>query len=92
MLPADTRVLADPEAVATEACHLISAAAAAASAPLAFKRPPDDDSPASAAGRSTPSRIAARRAVAFIDGYTAAINAAVPATNGAAIDVPESRA
>ena len=30
MLPADTRVLADPEAVATEACHLISAAAAAA--------------------------------------------------------------
>ena len=30
MLPADTRVLADPEAVAIEACRLISAAAAAA--------------------------------------------------------------
>ena len=54
MLPADTRVLADPEAVAIEACRLISAAAAAAITQRRIFR-------LVLAGGTTPGRIYQRR-------------------------------
>jgi 6-phosphogluconolactonase len=50
MLPVDTRLLADPEAVAIAACHLISAAAAAAIAQRQIFR-------LVLAGGTTPGRI-----------------------------------
>lgn len=55
MLPADTRVLADPAAVATEACRLIGAAAAAAIAQREIFR-------LVLAGGTTPSQIYQRLA------------------------------
>ena len=55
MLPADTRVLADPEAVAIEACRLISAAAAAAIAQRRIFR-------LVLAGGTTPGRVYQRLA------------------------------
>ena len=55
MLPADTRVLADPEAVAAETCRLISAAAAAAIAQRRIFR-------LVLAGGTTPGRIYQRLA------------------------------